>query len=315
MRLRREAAGLVGALVLHVAVFALLSHLGPPSREAITTDRAIDLDVEDVPPEETPSSLAALAAAPSAGSEESRPTPAAMRGMARMPERASPGDSAEPPALSPPEAGSAFTFNPTAPGLTNRALGLDGHNAFLSAFSDCPDGAAPSQAPEANVAPGVDRLMRDALQALDHSLGLDVAGPLVGIAEELTRPSDTPTDGSAVFEVTLDEGGAVTGVRLVDSAAGRPAWERLASQMVAAFRSRRVALRTKGRGMIVTMEVSSRWALPSGQAAGHAASDPYVKSGQGDGTYLVAGGHFDLSDIGSRPHRDVRARILHEQAR
>jgi hypothetical protein len=313
MRLRREAAGLVGALVLHVAVFALLSHLAPPSREASTTDRAIDLDVEDVPAPDTPSSVAALA--PGAGSEESRPTLAVTRGVARMPERASPGDSAEPPTLSPPEAGSAFTFNPTAPGLTNRALGLDGHNAFLSGFSDRPDGAAPSQAPEANVAPGVDRSMRDALQALDHSLGLDVAGPLVGIAEELTRPSDTPTDGSAVFEVTLDEGGAVTAVRVIDAGAGRPAWERLASQMVAAFRSRRVALRNKGRGMIVTMEVSSRWALPSGQAAGRAVSDPYVKPGEGDGTYAAAGGHFDLSDIGSRPHRDVHARIVHEQSR
>jgi hypothetical protein len=29
----------------------------------------------------------------------------------------------------------------------------------------------------------------------------------------------------------------------------------------------------------------------------------------------VAGGHFDLSDIGARPHRDVHARILHEEAR
>jgi hypothetical protein len=315
MRLRREAAGLVGALVLHVAVFALMSRLAPPSREASATDHAIDLDVEDVPAPETPSSLAALAAVPSAASEEARPTPAVTRGMARMAERASPIDSSEPPTLSPPEAGSAFTFNPTVPGLTNRALGLDGHNAFLSGFSDRPDGAAPSQAAEANVAPGVDRSMRDAMQALDHSLGFDVGGPLVGIAEELTRPSDAPTDGSAVFEVTLDEAGAVTGVRLIDAGAGRPAWEHLATQMVAAFRSRRVALRTKGRGMIVTMEVSSRWALPSGQAAGRAVSDPYVKPGEGDGTYVAAGGHFDLSDIGSRPHRDVHARILHEQAR
>jgi hypothetical protein len=102
---------------------------------------------------------------------------------------------------------------------------------------------------------------------------------------------------------------------VVDAASERLSWDRLASQMATAFRSRRVALRTKGRGMVVTMEVSSRWALPSGQPAGRAVTDPYVKAGEAGGTSVVAGGHFDLSDIGARPHRDVHARILHEEAR
>jgi hypothetical protein len=312
MRWRRESAGLVGALLLHAAAFAWLTRLAPATRDARDSDRTpIDLDLDTVPVADAlPTVPGAMAASPI----ESRPASTIGRATDHPSGRAPPREPGEPLAPSPGESGSAFVFNPAVPGLTNRTLGLDGHNLFLSGL-DRPDGAAPSSEPEANVAPGVDRSMHDALQARDHALGLDVGGPLLAIAEELTRPSATPVDGRAVLEVTLDEAGAVTGVRVVDAASERLSWDRLASQMATAFRSRRVALRTKGRGMVVTMEVSSRWALPSGQPAGRAVTDPYVKPGEGAGTYVVAGGHFDLSDIGARPHRDVHARILHEEAR
>lgn len=315
MALRREVAGLAGALLLHVAAFAWLGRMGP-SREAGGEPPAIDLDLENVPQdmenarqEETAPSVPA----PSAGSDDLRPG-AAARATLRAPDRAAPSESSEPLVSSPSESGSAFVFNPTAPGLSNRSLGLDGHNLFLVA-PDRPDGAAPVEAPVANVAPGVDRSMRDALQARDHALGLDVGGPLLAIAEELTRPSDTPMDGRAVLEITLDEGGAVTSVRVIDAASERVSWDRLASQMAIEMRSRRVALRTKGRGMVVTMEVSSRWTLPGGSPAGHPVSGLYARPGDGAGETAAAGGHFDVSDIGARPHRDVHARILHEQSR
>ena len=313
MRWRRESAGLVGALLLHAVAFAWLGRIAPAARD--TRDHrdstAIDLDLDTVPVEHP---LSSVPEAPASVPVESLLPSTIGRPTDHPSDRAPPKEPAEPLTPSPGESGSAFAFNPAVPGLTNRTLGLDGHNLFLSG-PDRPDGAAPASEPEANVAPGVDRSIRDALQARDHALGLDVGGPLLAIAEELTRPSSTPVDGRAVLEVTLDEAGAVTGVRVVDAASERLSWDRLASEMATAFRSRRVALRTKGRGMVVTMEVSSRWALPSGQPAGHAVTDPYVKPGEAAGTYVVAGGHFDVSDIGARPHRDVHARILHEQAR
>jgi hypothetical protein len=315
MALRREVAGLAGALLLHVAMFAWLGRMGPSRETGDAAPAPIDLDLESVPkdaenvPREESSIPTASPAAP-----DQRPSPGAARGMVRAPDRASPSESAEPSTLSPAESGSAFVFNPTAPGFTNRSLGLDGHNMFLSG-SDRPDGAAPAEAPVANVAPGVDRSMRDALQARDHALGLDLGGPLVGIAEELTRPSDTPMDGRAVLEITLDEGGAVTSVRVIDAASERVSWDRLAADMAIALRSRRIALRTKGRGLVVTMEVSSRWTLPGGSPAGHPVSGLYARPGDDLGGAAAAGGHFDVSDIGAHPHRDVHARILHEQSR
>ncbi len=317
MPLRREVVAVAGALVLHVATFAWLGRLG--SHETGGAEPApIDLDlesapndVENAPREET--SIPTVSPAAS-GEPPSVPSPGAARGMVRAPDRASPSESAEPSPLSPAESGSAFVFNPTAPGFSNRSLGLDGHNMFL-AGSERPDGAAPAEAPVANVAPGVDQSMRDALQARDHALGLDVGGPLLAIAEELTRPSDTPMDGRAVIEITLDEGGAVTSVRVIDAASERVSWDRLAADMATALRSRRVALRTKGRGLVVTMEVSSRWALPGGSSAGHPVSGLYARPGDDTGAAAAAGGHFDVSDIGAHPHRDVHARILHEQSR
>jgi hypothetical protein len=314
MPLRREVAAVAGALVLHVAAFAWFGRLGPSHETGDGAQAPIDLDLESVPKdvENAPREETSIPAASPAASDEPHPATAA-RAMVRAPDRASPSESAEPTTQSPAESGSAFVFNPTAPGFTNRSLGLDGHNMFLGG-AERPDGAAPAEAPEANVAPGVDRSMHDALQARDHALGLDVGGPLLAIAEELTRPSDTPMDGRAVIEITLDEGGAVTSVRVIDSASERSSWDRLAADMAIALRSRRIALRTKGRGLVVTMEVSSRWTLPGGSPAGHAVSGMYARPGD-DGAAVGAGGHFDVSDIGARPHRDVHARILHEQSR
>jgi hypothetical protein len=316
MALRREVAGFAGALLLHVAMFAWLGRMGP-SHETAGEAPTVDLDLENVPQDvenarqEEP---APSIPAPPVGSDDLRPVVAAARAAVHAPDRAAPSESSEPSVSSPSESGSAFAFNPSAPGLSNRSLGLDGHNLFLVG-PDRPDGAAPSEAPVANVAPGVDRSMRDALQARDHALGLDVGGPILAIAEELTRPSDAPMEGRAVLEITLDEGGAITSVRVIDAASERISWERLASQLATALRSRRVALRTKGRAMVVTMEVSSRWTLPSGSAPGHPLSDLYARPGDATGASVGAGGNFDVSDIGSRPHRDVHARILHEQSR
>ena len=296
------------ALLVHAGLLVRIERT-PGMPDAVATD-ATPFEVEIEPPQtELPSEPAEEHADQAQLAKASPSTPA----RTPVTHLAPPGEEANPsaePSPAPASSG-AFTLSPgTLAGLSNEALGLGGRNRFLGAVPG--QGEALSVAEEAprNVAPGVDQSMRDALDARDHDLGLDIAGPLVAIAEELTRPSDTPMNGRAVFEVLLDTEGNVRDVRVVDVSDSRGSWERLGAQLVATLRARRIALRRKGKAMSALIEVTSRWGLPSGQAAGHVASDPFAKASP-EG--MQAGGHFDLSDIGARPARSVHARILGER--
>jgi hypothetical protein len=199
-------------------------------------------------------------------------------------------------------------FNPVAPSLANESLGMGGRNPFVGAVPDMggPPASPSGPAPEANVAPGIQKSLHDALAARDHEAGLDNGGPLVAIAEEATRPSDTPENSRAVFEVSIDANGDVTGVRVVNASKGRQDWERVASRMGETLRTRRIPPRGHG-GIVVTLEIRSRFTLPSGGSGG---IDPKLND---DGT---PGAHvgFDLSDVGQHARRDVHARILGEKA-
>src|SRR5271154_3547254 len=117
MRGRRGSAGLVGALLLHAGLFALLDHLGHERQTKGSDLEAIDLDLEKAPVDDTPSSPAAPAPAGHDGFPP--PTPGGARTIARAADRAPPSESADRSTPLPPEAGSAFVFNPVAPGLTN----------------------------------------------------------------------------------------------------------------------------------------------------------------------------------------------------
>jgi hypothetical protein len=199
--------------------------------------------------------------------------------------------------------------------LANEPLGMSGRNPFIGNVPDVPGASTSSAAPapEPNMAPGIDKSIHDALAARDHELGLDTGGPLVAAAEEVTRTSDTPENSSAVFEVTVDTNGDVTGVRVVNASQGRPAWDRVATAYGAALRTRKIPLRGQrgqggqGKGLVVTLEVRSRFTLPSGASGG---IDP---KGVVDGTSPGVQLGFDLSDIGARARRNVHARILGER--
>jgi hypothetical protein len=198
--------------------------------------------------------------------------------------------------------------------LANEPLGMSGRNPFIGNLPDVPGASTSSAAPapEPNMAPGIDKSMHDALAARDHELGLDTGGPLVASAEEVTRTSDTPENSSAVFEVTVDTNGDVTGVRVVNASQGRPAWDRVAIAYGAALRTRKIPLRGQrggqAKGLVVTLEVRSRFTLPSG-AAGAIEGPKGVVDGTSPGVQVG----FDLSDIGARAHRSVHARILAER--
>jgi hypothetical protein len=298
--LRREASGLTGALTVHAALALWLVR---PVTTVRVDEPVVGVDLElsprTVEPEPPPNSAEHLAAAEATPrglnvSESTRAVP----GPATAPESAPSGSASAAP----------FAFSPTVrAALSDEALGLDGHNRFVGNLPDPGADQAVAPAPAAvNMAPGIKKSLRDAIQSRDHELGLDSGGPLVAVAEEVTRPSDAPSNGRAVFEITVDESGGVTAVRVVDVTEARSAWERVAEHLGATLRSRRIVVRNHAKGLVVTLEVSSRWVTPSGSNAGGA---PTLGRFLSDGEQL----HFDVTDIGSRPLRDVHARVLSER--
>lgn len=258
---RAEAAGLAGALVAHAVVLALVAlapaaaevQLAEPAREP---DIDVDLAVEPIPsptiPEQGPASVAlpaTLGASRLAAHSRSEP-------------RAPSEDTSAPPAPA-----QAFESSPDlrAPqGLSADAIGLGGRNVFLGALPDGTPAPPRQDAPPANVAPGVQQSLRDALHDHDHGVGLDIGGPVIAVLEELTRPSATPLNSRAVFEVTADASGNVTGVSLVDASQGRAEWEQVATSLRGSLRARKLHVPAGTGGVAITLEVASRWQLPSG---------------------------------------------------
>jgi hypothetical protein len=261
---RAEAAGLAGALLAHAVLLAVLGR-SPASGPVNAAAPAGDADVEvELSPE------------PVVPSPVPEPELAPLRGGSAAPLLAS---RALPPAASPvhgaPGAGASDGVSPAAPAeapldvraplsLSADAIGLGGRNVFLGAL---PDGAGPApqkEGPPANVAPGVQQSLRDALHERDHGIGLDIGGPVVAVAEELTRPSNTPLNSRAVFEVIADADGNVTSVSLVDVSQGRSEWEHIAASLGQALRTRKLHVPAGTGGVTMTLEVASRWQLPSG---------------------------------------------------
>lgn len=318
--LRREAGGLAVALVAHGVASLWLARWSPlplPSPRE-TLDRGVEVDVEPAPRarDSEPTEQAELAPTPWVAllgprsfSVASGPRPRSAGEKGKSQEDWKIGTS-EVPA---PE---------TPPMLSDTALALDGPNHFVRSMPDRATSPTSSATPEGNQAPGLERSLRDALQARDHELGLDSGGALVALVEQLTRANDMPNSARAVLEITVDASGRVTGARAVDAKEARPAWDRVASGIGATLPSRRIALRGKTGGRMVTLEVSSRWVLPSGTPAGRLPlTNPYVaiirncagsQLGVPPATFLVVGARVDLVDIGARPIRDVHARVLAE---
>ncbi len=246
----------VVALAMHGLVVALLLLLAPVRREhdlSTLPPRAPDsLDLEPSEPLAEPGPAIASAAAARLAT-----TPAA----SRAPFRGAPPDAAgESPA--PSASGSAAFDRPLD--LSAAALGLDGRNPFLAGLPGAPDKAPSAGSRERNEAPGMQQSVRDVLQEHDRQLGLGAGGPIVGLAEDVARASATPWNSRATFEVVADARGVVTAVRLVDASEAWGDWERVVADLRDALR--RVVLRVPAgaAGVQATLEVMSRFQLPSG---------------------------------------------------
>jgi hypothetical protein len=258
---RGEAASLAGAVLAHAVVLALVLRAPVPSAVRVTgpmPEASVEIELTSEP---APSSTVA--------ERESAPAPiptnlepARVVAHVRDEPRAAPPDSSASAAPAPTVETPLDTRAPLA--LSADAIGLGGRNVFLGGLPDGKSTPPPHDAPPGNVAPGVQQSLRDALHEHDHGIGLDIGGPIVAVLEDLTRPSSTPLNSRAVFQVTADADGNVTGVSLVDVSQGRGEWEHVATSLRDALRSRKLHVPGGTGGVAITLEVASRWQLPSG---------------------------------------------------
>jgi hypothetical protein len=348
-----DAIWLSVALCVHGLAYLLSAHSGKGERTAEddTVLTAILLEPDQAAPAEAalearpaePSDRATARADRVASVETSRLAPA-------LPETAPTGAETDVP--SPTPSGSAPPLEPSAPpglaGMSNDALGLGTRNVLMGSFLDggAPHGGEqPGDDERANVAPGIEASLRDALHDHDVAMGYGSGGPLIGPAEELTRASETPWNSTATFEVSADANGQITAVRLVDVTEGWGPWQRVAGNLLGALHDRKLRVPSRGKGMVVLLQVASKRALPSGASPRYEArvgphpapkpGDPApnaqqvevlkgsttedTKSKDDDAVRApnvidILSAPFDLSDLGARPMRSVHARVLREKA-
>jgi hypothetical protein len=269
----REAVWPAAALGIHVLVFVLA-----PSRPAADDGHAAGQRADDVALE-IATEIAEVPSAPPPPPGEAAPSPrdratVALLEAARA--RAA-ADAPEPGEGEPAEAPAAATgipgLEPAPPhgleGLSNDALGLGTRNALLAGMLDAGAGGAELARREGgdNVAPGIEASLHDALRDGDVAAGYGAGGPLIGPAEDAARASDTPWNSSATFEVSADASGVITAVHLVDASQAWGPWEKVAARLLGAMRERKLRVPSRGKGVVVTLQVTSHSALPSGAPA------------------------------------------------
>lgn len=151
-----------------------------------------------------------------------------------------------------------------------------------------------------------DQALNAPLLAHDAEMGMLQEGPAIVALEDATRASAGPLVGSAVFALTFDASGTVTGASVESSSSDRATWEDIARKAVAALAQKHVRVPAGARGLALHIAVESKVVLPSGAKA--PISGVGLKGGSTDNVGL--GGNFDLSDIGSKPARVVGARTI-----
>ena len=206
-----------------------------------------------------------------------------------------------------------------APHLSLAQLGVDGANPFLDRGD--PDTARAAKA--ARVKRRLDRALAQGLTDADVARGRGAGGPVLRSIESAVYASNVPLNGQASFIFTIDsEGKLVSGV-VGDASTDRQAWVRVARQTAQALAARRLMV-PKGKGIKLTIAVTSHLELPSGADPGlevSAQGVPIKKGGGPRSTRLdlsifpfpaatLAG---DPADIGAQARRMVHAHVVSEE--
>lgn len=181
----------------------------------------------------------------------------------------------------------------------------------------------------------------------DVARGIGPGGPVLTALEGVTRVSSAPIRGYAVFQVTTDATGNVTGVRLMDSNGGSAQWAAVGHEVRRRLAGQR--LRVGGKPTRLLVRIESTESLPSGADPG-LAIDAFgipIKKGEGKKSSKLSiltppqfvevevpdpgdpkkkikmpmfvppnifGGAGDLADIGSKRRRMVHSRVLRADA-
>lgn len=221
---------------------------------------------------------------------------------------------AEPTATATPSAGPEEWTTPP-PALPGAGTGVPGLGGPVWAVPGViTEGDKPKPAPTTvGPPPEVDRkiagkVIGDVMREKDRGLGLDLpgAGAIATIVSEVVRGSGTPDIAHATLEVRIAPGGQVANVRVVGSSAGSAGdWSAVASAVKGRLSGRSFTLPTAyAAGAIVMVDVVSKLQLPDGSTGGTS----FQKGGPSGGS-LGGGVNFDVSNIGARPKRHVRALV------
>jgi hypothetical protein len=230
-----------------------------------------------------------------------------------------PGDEANEAAADATEAPPAAVSSAASPHLSLAQLGVDGANPFL----DRGDPSAARAAKATRIKRRLDRSLAQGLTDADVARGRGAGGPVLRSLEAAVYASSVPLNSSASFIFTIDSEGKVVSGVIGDASTDRQAWVRVARQTARAFAARKLTV-PKGKGIKLTIAVTSHLELPSGADPGlevSAQGVPIKKGGGPRSTRLdlsifpfpaatLAG---DPADIGSRPRRMVHAHVVSEE--
>jgi hypothetical protein len=115
---------------------------------------------------------------------------------------------------------------------------------------------------------GAEHAVRRSLQEHDFKLGLGVSGPVVAAAEDVARRSVASVESHAVLSVVADGEGKIVQVGVSEVSEDRAGWETVARGLLEALRATRVRVAKGSRGVVMTIAIDSREALPSGTSPG-----------------------------------------------
>ena len=137
---------------------------------------------------------------------------------------------------------------------------------------------------------GAEHAVRRSLHEHDFKLGLGVSGPVVAAAEDVARTSVASVESHAVLSVVADGEGKIVQVGVSEVSEDRAGWDAVARALVEALRSTRVRVAKGSRGVVMTIAIDSREALPSGSSPGANITlfDQKVHRGKNDRSAAIA---------------------------
>lgn len=336
---RAHARWLVGSLCLHALLlaFAATRLHDVPAPSARSTDPAeVELELDPlldhvdtsapapalgVTPEDEPSRAAApRAASPAAvalSADDPRPP---------IEEQTTSGVDAE---GATEEGVVDAPASPSKPRLGLAQLGLLGPNQFVDRDSALGPEVLPAP-PGKNA-----RKRRDVKRSLEETfaqgkhqhdveLGLGAGSPVMRSLEAAVYASSAPLNGNAVFSFVIDSDGKLVSSSLGQVSSDRDKWERVAREAAQRLAAQKMRV-PKGRGVKLTVAVTSHLELPSGRDPGvevRALGVP-IKKGAGPrstaidilnplkAAALALDG--DPVDAAAHPRRMVRSHVVSEE--